>query len=97
MPLLQTLAAASAYPYGGFSAASAATPDVSGVFSSYLYTGTGVAQTINNGVDLTGDGGLVWIKGINGTSLGNADHALHDSVLPAEQQSNCWETERQRS
>ena len=34
------------------------------VFSTYLYTGTGSgsAQTINNGINLSGKGGLVWIK-----------------------------------
>ena len=32
------------------------------VFSTYLYTGTGAAQTITNGIDLDGEGGLVWIK-----------------------------------
>ena len=32
------------------------------VFSTYLYTGTGAAQTITNGIDLSTKGGLVWIK-----------------------------------
>lgn len=32
------------------------------VFSTFLYTGTGVNQTITNGIDLSGEGGLVWIK-----------------------------------
>jgi hypothetical protein len=32
------------------------------VFSTYLYTGTGAAQTITNGIDLSGKGGLVWFK-----------------------------------
>jgi hypothetical protein len=32
------------------------------VFSTYLYTGTGSAQTITNGVDLSTKGGLVWVK-----------------------------------
>lgn len=35
---------------------------VEDVFSTYLYTGNGSTQTINNGVDLAGKGGLVWIK-----------------------------------
>lgn len=35
---------------------------VEDVFSTYLYTGTGGAQTITNGIDLAGKGGLVWIK-----------------------------------
>ena len=36
---------------------------VDDVFSTYLYTGTGSAKTINNGIDLSGEGGLVWTKG----------------------------------
>jgi hypothetical protein len=32
------------------------------VFSTYLYTGTGAAQTITNGINLAGQGGMVWIK-----------------------------------
>jgi hypothetical protein len=36
--------------------------DITDVFSTYLYTGTGSAQTITNGIDLDGEGGLVWFK-----------------------------------
>lgn len=32
------------------------------VFSTYLYTGTGVTQTITNNIDLSTKGGLVWTK-----------------------------------
>jgi len=32
------------------------------VFSTYLYTGNGATQTITNGIDLAGEGGLVWGK-----------------------------------
>jgi hypothetical protein len=35
---------------------------VDDVFSTYLYDGTGAAQTITNGIDLSGEGGLVWLK-----------------------------------
>ena len=38
---------------------------VEDVFSTYLYTGTGATQTITNGIDLAGEGGLVWIKSRN--------------------------------
>ena len=31
-------------------------------FSTYLYTGNGSTQTITNNIDLSGQGGLVWIK-----------------------------------
>ena len=37
--------------------------DVADVFSTYLYTGTSATpQSINNGIDLAGEGGMVWFK-----------------------------------
>ena len=36
---------------------------VDDVFSTYLYKGTGSAgNQVNNGIDVSGDGGMVWIK-----------------------------------
>ena len=32
------------------------------VFSTYLYNGNGSTQTITNGIDLAGEGGLTWVK-----------------------------------
>lgn len=32
------------------------------LFSTYLYTGNGSTQTITNGIDLAGKGGVVWLK-----------------------------------
>ena len=32
------------------------------LFSTFLYTGTGAAQTITNGIDLAGKGGMTWAK-----------------------------------
>ena len=40
-------------------------PFIEDVFSTYLYTGNGSTQTITNGVDLAGEGGLVWTKNRN--------------------------------
>lgn len=48
---------------------------VDDVFSTYLYTGNGSTQTINNGIDLAGKGGLVWIK-----PRGAGDHQLFDTA-----------------
>jgi hypothetical protein len=45
--------------------------NVEDVFSTYLYTGNGSTQTITNGIDLAGEGGLVWCKGRNISSDGN--------------------------
>ena len=50
---------------------------VEDVFSTYLYTGNSTARSINNGLDLSGEGGLVWIK--NRTSSGSDDHVLYDT------------------
>ena len=49
--------------------------NVEEVFSTYLYEGTGSAQTITNGIDLDGEGGLVWAKRRDGTG----DHWLVDT------------------
>jgi hypothetical protein len=35
---------------------------VEDVFSTYLYDGNGSTQTITNGIDLAGEGGMVWTK-----------------------------------
>jgi hypothetical protein len=48
------------------------------LFSTYLYTGTGATQTITNGIDLDGEGGLVWMKsrsldGSNNSLVNTAD------------------------
>lgn len=48
---------------------------VESVFSTYLYTGNGSTQTITNGIDLAGEGGLVWLKS---RSLAEA-HQLFDT------------------
>lgn len=51
------------------------------VFSTYLYTGNGGTQTINNGIDLAGKGGLVWIKSRNDSTYGvNNLHTLYDTA-----------------
>jgi len=36
--------------------------DITDVFSTYLYDGTGAAHTITNGIDLAGEGGMIWGK-----------------------------------
>jgi len=46
------------------------------VFSTYLYTGNGATQTITNGIDLAGKGGLTWFK--SRASVSN--HFLFDSA-----------------
>ena len=49
---------------------------VEDVFSTYLYTGNGTTQTITNGINLSGSGGLVWTKARNNGSI---PHYLLDS------------------
>lgn len=46
----------------GAAGASGPATYVEDVFSTYLYTGNGSTQTITNGIDLSGKGGLVWMK-----------------------------------
>jgi hypothetical protein len=47
------------------------------VFSTWLYTGNSSTQTITNGIDLAGKGGLVWIKR---RTTGAAEHNWTDTV-----------------
>ena len=54
---------------------------VDDVFSTYLYTGNGSTQTINNGIDLAGKGGMVWGK----SRTQHYDHFLVDTVRGAHQ------------
>lgn len=49
---------------------------VEDVFSTWLYTGNGSTQTITNGIDLSGRGGLVWIKRRNIAG----SHSLYDTT-----------------
>ena len=51
---------------------------VEDVFSTYLYTGNGSTQTITNGIDLDGEGGLVWIKDRDD---GGKAHSLTDTTM----------------
>ena len=50
--------------------------DVAEVFSTHLYTGSGsTQQNINNGIDLDGEGGMVWIKARNA----GLNHVIFDT------------------
>jgi hypothetical protein len=66
---------------------------VDDVFSTYLYTGQRSAtnynepQTIVNGVDLDGKGGLVWIKGRTAPTVGGGT-ALYHSLFDTERGTN---------
>jgi hypothetical protein len=63
MPLQETSGAASYDAFGG--GAPAAPIYIEDVFSTWLYQGNGSGQTITNGIDLAGDGGMVWAKARN--------------------------------
>jgi len=58
--------------------------NVEDVFSTLLYDGSGSAQTINNGIDLSGEGGLVWIKKRDASK----DHGLMDTEQGLDGSSN---------
>jgi hypothetical protein len=74
MPLQATSGAAS---YDAFGGGVPIIPNyIEEVFSTWLYEGNNAAQTITNGIDLAGEGGLVWIK--NRSSANN--HTLCDTV-----------------
>ena len=55
------------------------------VFSTYLYTGNGASNPINNGIDLAGKGGLVWFKNRtmsnnSGSVWNKGNHLLMDTA-----------------
>ncbi len=52
---------------------------VDDIFSTFLYTGTGSARSINNGIDQSGEGSLTWIKDRDD---GN-EHMLFDTARGA--------------
>ena len=56
--------------------------NVEDVFSTYLYEGNSSTQTITNGIDLAGEGGLVWTKGrtsgvTSANSLFDTERGVH--------------------
>jgi hypothetical protein len=60
MPLQATSGAASYDAFGG--GVPFEPTYIEQIFSTFLYTGNGSTQTITNGIDLAGKGGLVWTK-----------------------------------
>jgi hypothetical protein len=78
MPTIITEGAASArgFGFGGSGGSAQAAAYIEDVFSTYLYTGNGSTQTITNGIDLAGKGGLVWFKARSAAD----PHALVDTV-----------------
>jgi hypothetical protein len=60
-------------------------PLIEDVFSTYLYTGNGSTQTITNGIDLAGEGGLVWFKARNSAQSNivfDTERGANKSLLP---------------
>ena len=78
MPLVQTRGAASAQGFGEFAQASAPVY-VEDVFSTFIYTGDSTNRSIVNNIDLSGKGGLVWIKDRNA----GLNHTLFDTARGA--------------
>lgn len=68
-------------------------PNVEDVFSTFLYDGTGASHVITNNIDLSGEGGLVWIKKRNESS--NSNHMLFDTVRGANERLRSDTTDQQ--
>jgi hypothetical protein len=74
-----SVAAVNSYGFSPYSGTVSSTPVeptyIEDVFSTYLYTGNGsshnTTNTIINGIDLAGNGGLVWIKSRTDTAFNN--------------------------
>ena len=93
MPLQETSGAAS---YDAFGGGVPAVPNyIEDVFSTWLYSGTGAAQTITNGIDLSTKGGLVWLKERN-NGFGSG-HWLYDTLRGATNKLSTETTQQQFS
>ena len=91
MPLQATSGAAS---YDAFGGGKAVVPNyIEDVFSTWLYTGNGATQTITNGIDLAGKGGMVWIKSRSAAT----NNFLFDTARGALNEMNSNTTEAQAS
>jgi hypothetical protein len=69
----------------GTTAAGADFLAVEDVFSTFLYTGNGSTQTITNGIDLAGEGGLVWFKARDSAQSNivfDTERGANKSLLP---------------
>ena len=60
----------------GEGAGGAAPAYIEDVFSTWLYTGTGSAITVTNGINLSANGGMVWLKNRNSTGT----HQITDTA-----------------
>jgi hypothetical protein len=88
----------------GAAGASGPATYIEDVFSIYLYTGNGSTQTITNGIDLSGKGGLVWAKArsstfghalfdtVRGSSSGNSRRLISNSTISARTTNEDWLT-----
>ena len=71
----------------GTAAAGGASLDITEVFSTYLYTGNTSTQTITNGIDLDGEGGMTWIKSrtsANTAYIYDTERGATTSVTPSD-------------
>jgi hypothetical protein len=74
MPLQATSGAAS---YDAFGGGVPVVPNyIEEVFSTYLYTGNGTTNVITNNIDLSGKGGMVWMKSRSNTFF----HGVYDTL-----------------
>ena len=61
---------------------------VDDVFSTYVYTGTSSAgNAINNGIDLVGEGGIVWVKNRGATDHHLVTHQAGSFLTPSSSES----------
>ena len=53
--------------------------DVDDIFNTFLWDGNSSSRSITNNIDLSGEGGLVWIK----KRSGSANHTFQDTARGA--------------
>ena len=81
MPMITNIGAAAARNFG-FGASSAAKNYIEDVFSTYLFAGNGSTLRTINGINLSGKGGLVWLKDRN--LVGNVPAADYHLLMDTE-------------
>lgn len=78
MPAIITKGGMSASGFG-FGASAQGPVYIEDVFNTWIYRGTGSALTVNNGIDLSTKGGVVWVKPRSGT-FGSDNHHIFDTI-----------------
>jgi hypothetical protein len=77
--------------FSGAAGSAAGALNVENVFFTSLYTGNGSTQTISNGIDLSGKGGMVWLKSRSAATGNRLVDTVRGATKSLESNSNAVE------